>query len=87
MLLAVKLPAQLVIAPTLVIQPSSTNTLIVTANIGSRVFPNAVLQASIDLAQTNWVNLQTNIYIGAGPLVFDNVPATNAIEFFRLYEY
>jgi hypothetical protein len=42
---------------------------------------------STDLAQTNWINLQTNIYGGAGSIIFENVPATNAIEFFRLYEY
>ncbi|MDR3378206.1 MAG: hypothetical protein P4M10_05930, partial [Verrucomicrobiae bacterium] len=40
-LLAAKLPAQITIAPSLVIQPSSTNLVTVTANIGSRIFPNA----------------------------------------------
>ncbi len=82
----IKLPAQ-IIAPTLAIQLSSTNAATVTANTGSRQFPNAVLEMSTNLAETNWVNLQTNIYIGAGPIVFENVPATNTIEFFRLFEY
>jgi serine acetyltransferase len=86
-LLAAKLPAQITIAPSLVIQPSSTNLVTVTANIGSRIFPNAVLQMSTDLMTTNWVNVQTNIYIGAGPIVFTDVLATNDIEFFRLEEY
>ena len=76
-----------IIAPTLAIQPSSINLVTVTANIGSRQFPNAVLQMSPNLANTNWINLQTNIYVGAGSIVFENVPATNPIEFFRLYEY
>ena len=85
-IVAVSSPAQ-VIAPTLEIQVSSTNAVTVTANVGSRVFPNAVLEMSTNLTDTNWINLQTNIYIGAGSIVFENVPATNAIEFFRLYEY
>jgi len=84
--LAIKLPAP-VIAPTLTIQPALTNVVTVTANVGSTVFPNAVLQTSTDLTTSNWVSFQTNIYGGAGPIVFTNVPATNTIEFFRLYEF
>lgn len=85
-IVAINSSAQL-IAPTLKLQFSSTNVVTVTANVGSRQFPDAVLEMSTNLAQTNWINLQTNIYIGAGSIVFENVPATNAIEFFRLYEY
>ena len=84
---AIQLPAQVTIAPTLEIQFLSTNAVTVTANIGSRQFPNAVLEMSTNLADTNWVRLQTNIYGGAGSIGFTNVPATNPIEFFRLYEY
>jgi hypothetical protein len=83
----IKLPAQITIAPTLEIQLSLTNVATLTANIGNRHFPNAVLEMSTNLAETNWINLQTNIYVGAGPIVFENVPATNMIEFFRLFEY
>jgi hypothetical protein len=84
---AINSSAPIVIPPTLKLQLSSTNVVTVTANAGSRQFPDAVLEMSTNPVRTNWINLQTNFYVDAGPIVFENVPATNAIEFFRLYEY
>lgn len=83
---AIKSPAQ-IIAPTLTIQASPTNVVTVTANIGSREFPNTVLQVSTNLLNANWINLQTNIYVGAGSIVFTKVPATNAVGYFRVREF
>jgi hypothetical protein len=83
--LAIKSPAQ--IAPTLKIQASLTNVVTVTANTGSREFPYTVLQVSTNLPNANWVNFQTNVYVGAGSVVFTNIPATNEVEYFRVYEF
>jgi hypothetical protein len=74
-------------APTLEIQLSSTNTAKVTANSVSHLDSYVVLQTTTDLADTNWVSLQTNLYSGVGAVVFTNLPATKVSEYFRVKAY
>jgi hypothetical protein len=37
--------------------------------------------------EANWVADQTNIYGGAGPEIFMNIPATGTNEFFMVKTY
>jgi hypothetical protein len=84
--LAVKLTAG-VTPIRLTIQPSPAGAVTVTANGVSQTFPNVVLLESTNLTQPNWVALRTNIFGGAGPVVFTNVQVTASNQFFRVWTY
>ena len=71
----------------LTIQPVPTNTVTVTASNDGTVFPWYVLETSTNLTGTNWVDLETNYFIGAGSVVFTNVPVTASKQFFRVWAY
>jgi hypothetical protein len=89
--LALTLPlirsAAQIFAPTLEIESSPTNTVTVMANSVSHLDTHVVLQTSFNLADTNWVNVQTNLYGGAGAVIFTNIPATNTSAFYRVKAY
>ena len=84
--LATKLPAG-VTTVLLSIQTSPAHTVTVTANGVSTIFPHVVLLTSTNLPAASWVAVQTNIYGGAGPEIFPNIPAKGTNEFFMVKTY
>jgi hypothetical protein len=77
---AMRLPAP-PIAPMLSISQVVSNSVTITV-IGGNPY-NYALQMSTNLTAPNWVSLQTN-YAVIPPIVFTNIPATNATEYFRM---
>ena len=89
-MLAILLPAVTLLAgPSpvqLLIRQTGTNTLTIEAKNVPEYTPE-ILQMSTDLSTTNWVGIQTNVPGLAGNVLYTNVPATNACEFFRSVHY
>lgn len=79
-MLAMRLPAPPV-PPVLSISQITANSVTITVIAGDPY--NYVLQASTNLTSPKWVIIATN-YTVAAPVVFTNIPATNAIEYFRM---
>jgi hypothetical protein len=79
-MLAMRLPAP-PIPPVLSISQVESNSVTITV-IGGNPF-NYALQMSTNPASTNWTSIQTN-YAVLPPIVFTNIPATNATEYFRM---
>ena len=70
----------------LLIRQTGTNTLTIEAKNVPEYTPE-ILQMSTDLSTTNWAGMQTNVPGLAGNVLYTNVPATNACEFFRSVHY
>jgi hypothetical protein len=79
-MLTMRLPAP-PIPPMLSISQITSNSVTITV-IGGNPY-NYALQMSTNLTAPNWVNIQTN-YAVIPPIVFTNIPATNATEYFRM---
>ena len=81
MFLTIHSYAPIPVAPYLSISRSSSNTVTITVISGSAY--NCALQMSTNTAKSPWVNIRTN-YSTASPVIFTNIPATNAHTFFRM---
>ncbi len=79
-MLAMRLPAPPP-PPVLSISQVVSNSVTITVTGGNPY--NYALQMSTNLTAPNWVNIQTN-YAVIPPIVFTNIPATNATEYFRM---
>jgi hypothetical protein len=81
MFLTMRLYAPFTPPPLLAISRPTTNTVSITVVAGGSY--NYALQMSTNLTGSSWVNIRTN-YSFVTPVIFTNIPATNACEFFRM---
>lgn len=79
-MLVMRLPAP-PIPPMLSISQITSNSVTITVISGNPY--NYVLETSTNLTSPDWVIIATN-YAVAPQVVFTNIPATNAIEYFRM---
>jgi hypothetical protein len=85
LMVAMRSPAPILVPYFLSISQPLTNSVTITATNfyqGENIV--LILQRKTDLTATNWINIQTNLGPIGGQSVFNNIPATNTCELFRV---
>jgi hypothetical protein len=85
-MMAMRSPAPIIPEPYFlsISQPLTNSVTITATNFYEGENITLILQMKTGLTATNWINIQTNLGPVDGQSVFNNIPATNTCEFFRV---